>query len=264
MSGGTYTPRPGAAPLVRRVLAQAALEARLLLRHGEQLILAVVVPIGLLTLLATVPVVDTGAGPAVDFLVPGILALVVVSTAFTGQAIATGYERRYGVLRRLAVSPLGRPGLLAGKSLAVLVVEALQVALVLLVGALLGWRPAGAGVTSVLAAITLVVLGTVTFTALGLLLAGLLRAEATLAAANLLYLLMLVLGGVVVPLDRFPASLQPVLEALPVTALATGLRSVLSGDALADGAGLPGRSLVVLGAWALLAVALAARTFRWD
>lgn len=251
----TYAPRPGAAPMPRMVFAQAAFEIRLLLRNGEQLLLTAVIPTLLLVLLTTVEIVDTGPGPRVDFLAPGILALAVVSTAFTGQAIATGFERRYGVLKRLGASPLSRAGLLAGKTLSVLAVETGQVALLVAVALALGWAPRGAP----LAGAILLVLGTAAFSGLGLLMAGTLRAEVTLAAANLAYVLLLVGGGVVVPLDRFPVSVRPWLELLPVTALTDGLRAILR-----DGAGLPWAELAVLAAWAAVALGLAAATFRWE
>jgi ABC-2 type transport system permease protein len=251
----TYQPAPGAAPIGRMLLAQTVFETRLLLRNGEQLLLAAVIPVVLLALLVAVPVFDTAGYERVDFLVPGILALSVMSTAFTSLAIATGYERRYGVLKRLAASPLPRWALLLAKALTVLVVEALQVILVGGLGIALGWRPSG----SALAVVALFVAGTLAFAGLGLLMAGTLRAEATLAAANLVYLLLLVSGGIVIPLEQFPDGIQPVLSATPAGALADGLRSVL-----ADGAPIPWSNLAVLGGWALAGFAAAARWFRWE
>lgn len=248
-------PRPGAAPLPRMVLARTWFELRLLLRNGEQLLLTLAVPTVLLVALTLLPVVDVGPGPRVAFLAPGILALAILSTAFTGQAIATGFERRYGVLKRLAATPLPRWGVLVAKTLVVLAVEALQLLLLSVVALLLGWRPQG----TAYAVVALVVLGTAACSVLGLLMAGTLRAEATLAGANLVYLLMLLVGGVVVPLSAFPGALRPALEALPVGALAEGLRAVLR-----DGGPLPWANLGVLGAWTLLAGAAAARTFRWE
>jgi ABC-2 type transport system permease protein len=191
----------------------------------------------------------------VDVLTPGVLALAVMSTAFTGLAIGTGFERRYGALKRLGASPLPRGALLAAKGLSVLTVEALQVLLLGAVALAMGWEPAG----SPLAVAALLLAGTAAFAALGLLMAGTLRAEATLAAANLVYLLLLVSGGIAVPLDRFPDGARPVLEALPAAALAEGLREVLR-----DGAGLPLGHLLVLLLWAAGAGLLAARTFRWE
>ncbi|MFJ4812386.1 ABC transporter permease [Streptomyces longwoodensis] len=252
---GTYTPRPGAAPLPRMIAAQTALETRMLLRNGEQLLLTVVIPTLLLVLFSTVDVVDTGPGEAVDFLTPGVLALAVMSTAFTGQAIATGFERRYGVLKRLASSPLPRWGLMTAKTASVLVTEVLQVILLTVVAYALGWSPHG-GPLSVL---LLLVLGTAAFSGLGLLMAGTLKAEATLAAANLVFLLLLVGGGVIVPLDKFPQGAQDVLGLLPISALSDGLRDVLQ-----HGAGTPWGDLGILAVWAVAGLAAAAAFFRWE
>jgi ABC-2 type transport system permease protein len=237
------------------LVSQIGFETRLLLRNAEQLLLTVFIPVVLLALLTAVPVLDTDPVAKVDFLVPGILTLAVMSTAFTSLAIATGFERRYGVLKRLAASPLPRWALLVAKAGSVLLVEVFQVVLVGGLGFVLGWRPTGSAV----AAAALIVAGTFAFGGLALLIAGTLRAEATLAAANLIYLLLLGLGGIFVPLDRFPAGAQPILEATPTGALATGLRTVLI-----DGGGLPWLSMGVLLAWAVVGFAAAARWFRWE
>ncbi|NJQ02153.1 ABC transporter permease [Streptomyces zingiberis] len=244
--------------MARMIAAQTALETRLLLRNGEQLLLTMVIPALLLVLFATVDIVDlpaTGGGRAVDFLAPGVLALAVLSTAFTGQAIATGFERRYGVLKRLGASPLPRRALMAAKTGAVLVTEILQIALLTAVALGLGWSPRGNPLTVLL----LLALGTAAFSGLGLLMAGTLRAEATLAAANLVFLLLLVGGGVVVPLERFPEAAQPVLALLPITALSDGLRAVL-----AHGSAVPWGDVGLLAGWAVLGLGAAARFFRWE
>ena len=255
MNVGTFTPRPGAAPLSRMLAAQAAFELRLLLRNGEQLLLTFVIPVLLLVGLAALPVVDLGEGTAVDVLVPGVIALSVMSTAFTSLAIATGFERRYGVLKRLAVSPLPRGGLLAAKVITVLALELVQVVLVGGLGWALGWRPQGAPA----AALVLLLVGTAAFAALALLMAGTLPAEATLAAANLVYVLLLVGGAVVVPLDRYPESLHALIGATPAGALAEGLRAVLT-----RGEPLPWAAVGVLAAWAVACGTAAARWFRWE
>ena len=254
-TAGTYTPRPGAAPLPRMIGAQAALEARMLLRNGEQLLLTVIIPTLLLVLFSTVDIIDTGTGEAVDFLTPGILALAVMSTAFTGQAIATGFERRYGVLKRLAASPLPRWGLMTAKTAAVLVTEILQVVLLTAIAFALGWSPHG----NPLAVLLLMVLGTAAFSGLGLLMAGTLRAEATLAAANLVFLLFLVGGGVIVPLDKFPSGVQDVLGLLPISALSDGLR-----DVLRHGASMPWADLGILAVWTVVGLGAAGKFFRWE
>ncbi|MFF8368145.1 ABC transporter permease [Streptomyces lydicus] len=252
---GTFAPRPGAAPLPRMIRVQAALETRMLLRNGEQLLLTVVIPTLLLVLFSTVDIVDTGAGSAVDFLAPGILALAVMSTAFTGQAIATGFERRYGVLKRLAASPLPRWGLMTAKTCSVLVTEVLQIVLLTVIAFGLGWSPRG----NPLAVLLLLLLGTAAFSGLGLLMAGTLKAEATLAAANLVFLLLLVGGGVIVPLAKFPEAARQVLEFLPVSALSDGLRTVLQ-----HGASMPWADLGILAVWAVLGLGAAAKFFRWE
>ncbi|MBT2397790.1 ABC transporter permease [Streptomyces sp. ISL-100] len=255
MSIGTYTPRPGAAPLPRMIAAQTAFETKMLLRNGEQLLLTVIIPALLLVLFSAVDIIDTGAGKSVDFLAPGILALAVMSTAFTGQAIATGFERRYGVLKLLGTSPLPRWALMTAKTLSVLVTEVLQVALLTVIAFGLGWSPHG----NPFAVFLLLVLGTAAFSGLGLLMAGTLKAEATLAAANLVFLLLLVGGGVIVPLDKYPEAVQSVLGLLPISALSDGLREVLQ-----HGAAIPWSNLGILAVWAVLGLGAAARFFRWE
>ncbi|GLW65037.1 transport permease protein [Actinomadura rubrobrunea] len=250
-----FAPAPGAAPLPRMILAQTGYELRTLLRNGEQLLLTLVIPVVLLALFGGTSLLDLGPGPRVDFLAPGILALAVMSTAFTGQAIGTGFERRYGVLKRLGATPLPRSGLIAAKTLTVIAVEVVQAAVICAVAAAMGWRPHG----DPLSVLALVLLGTAAFSGFGLLMAGTLRAEATLAAANLVYVLLLAVGGVVFPLDSFPSGLRDALGLLPISALAEGLR-----DVLRDGAALPGGPLLVLAVWAAAGLVLAARFFKWE
>jgi ABC-2 type transport system permease protein len=251
-------PAPGAAPLRRMVGAQASLELRTLARNGEQLVLTLIIPVLLLVAFGHEALVNVGRGPRIDFIVPGILALAVLSTAFTSLAIGTGFERRYGVLKRLGASPLSRRGLIAAKTATVLTVELAQAILILAVGAALGWSPHASAAAAVWVP-ALLLAGTAAFSGLALLMAGTMRAEGTLAAANLLYLVMLGLGGVLFPLTKFPAGAQPVLKLLPEGALSDGLRSLL-----AHSSGLPVQDLLVLCVWAAAAITLAARTFRWE
>jgi ABC-2 type transport system permease protein len=215
-------------------------------------------PVLLLIGFSAAPLVDVGGGSRVDFTTPGVLALAVMSTAFTGQAIATGFERRYGVLKRLGATPLSRTGLMLAKTLAVVVVEIIQVVVLCGVAVALGWRPVGSPL-AVISLILLILLGTAAFSGLGLLMAGILRAEATLAGANLVYLVLLGCGGVVFPLSKFPESVRPILEALPISALTGGLRSVLT-----DGTGLPLAAMGVLAVWAAVSLFITSRTFRWE
>ncbi len=254
------TPAPGAAPLRRQVLSQARMEARLMLRNGEQLLLAVVIP--LLVLVGGVLAVDRVGldldHRPIDVLTPGVLALAVMSTAFTSLAIATGFERRYGVIKRLGASPLPRHGLLLGKILALLVVEAIQVVVIVVAAGILDWQPSSSGpVEVVLPAALAMLLGTAAFASLGLFVAGVLRAEATLAAANLVYLLLMAGGAVVIPVTSY-GSFGEVAQWLPSGALGEAMRA-----ALIDGA-LDGRAMIVLVAWTAVGTALTATTFSWE
>jgi ABC-2 type transport system permease protein len=255
----TFTPQPGGAPLPRQILAQASMEARLMLRTGEQLLLAVVIPVIVLVggveggqHLRLAPSVLDGR-PLVDLFTPGVLALAIMSTSFTSLAIATGFERRYGVIKRLGASPLPRLGLLAGKVLALVLVELVQLFVIGGVGQLLGWTPEPGALGFLLA----IVLGTAAFASLGLFVAGVLRAEATLAAANLVYLLLMAGGAVVLPASAYGGA-GDVLRFLPSGALGEAMRAALiHGDC-------SGRDQLVLLGWAVLGVLLTARTFKWE
>jgi ABC-2 type transport system permease protein len=252
------SPAPGAAPRPKMVAAQAGLELRTLFRNGEQLLLTLIIPVLLLVVFSSEALISVGPGSRIGFIAPGILALAIMSTSFTSLAIGTGFERRYGVLKRLGATPLARGGLIGAKAVTVLTVEIGQVVLIVIVSLLLSWQPVVTAV-SVASALLLIVAGSAAFSGLAMLMAGTLRAEATLAAANLVYLVLLGVGGVVFPLAKFPDSVRPVLRLLPPGAMSDGLRGVLR-----YGSGLPARDLVVLTAWAVVGIALAARTFRWE
>lgn len=254
MSALDFAPGRGAAPRRRAFAAQTRMELRLVLRNGEQLLLTMIIPIALLVLFAKAPVADVPK-PRIDFVMPGILGLAVMSTAFTGQAIGTGFERRYGVLRRLSTTPLSRAGLLAAKTSAVVLVEVLQVGVLCAVGVALGWSPHGNAVD--VAGVLLE--GTACFSALGLLMAGSLRAEATLAGANLLYLVQLGLGGVAFPLTDFSPGVRHGLELLPLGAMSEALRKVIN-----HGTGVPLHDWITISVWAVAGALAASRWFRWD
>jgi ABC-2 type transport system permease protein len=242
---------------VKALVAQTRAEIRLTLQRGESVLLTVAIPVGLLVFFSLVHVLpdQKTTDEAVNFLAPGILALAVMSTAMVSLGIATGFERQYGVLKRLGSTPLGRPTLLSAKTAATIVIEAIQVAVLVAVALLLGWQPHG-DFALVAAA---VLLATVGFAGLGLLMAGTLRAEVTLAAANGLYVVLLLLGGMVFSLDKLPAGLRTVARWLPSAALSDALHG-----GLAAHAAVPGHSWTVLGAWALVAPVAAALTFRWE
>jgi ABC-2 type transport system permease protein len=192
--------------------------------------------------------------PRIAAVVPGVLALAVMSTAFTGQAIALGFDRRYGVVRRLAATALPRWLLVAGRLVAVLGIVALQVVVLCALAMALGWRPEPSGLGW---ALLLVLLGCAAFGSLGILLGGSLRAEITLAVANLVWFVLLLAGGIVVPLGMLPGPLAVVGAVLPSGALAEGLRTALSAGQAPSAA-----QVLVLVGWTVVASALALRTVK--
>lgn len=240
---------------MRALAGQLRAEVGMTLRRGESLLLTLGIPVLLLTFFSTVHVLPTGTRHPVSFLAPGILALAVMSTSMVSLGIATGFERGYGVLKRLGTTPLGRARLLAAKMTAVLAIEVLQVAVLVAVSLGLGWTP-HASIGAVLGAI---ILGTMGFAGLGLIMAGMLRAEVTLALANAVYLVLLLLGGMVVPLSKLPSGLATVARALPAAALSGAVHG-----AFGFGAAAPARAWLVLAAWGIAAPLAATAFFRWE
>jgi ABC-2 type transport system permease protein len=246
--------RSRAAGAADRIRAQGAFETRTLLRNGEQLLVSIVLPAMALAGLALSTTPSLGPGRRVDVATAGVLALAVVSTAFTGQAISTGFDRRYGVLRLFGVTPLGRAGLLAGKAIAVGSVLAVQVLVLGGLALALGWRPEPGGV---LPALISLVLGAGAFVALALLLAGTLRAEAVLALANLIWVVLLALG-LLVPTSELAPPLRVLASALPSGALGDAMRAAfVSGS-------WPWAQWGVLVLWGGIAGLLSSRLFRWS
>jgi ABC-2 type transport system permease protein len=240
----------------RALAAQTRAETILQLRRGENLVVTLAIPLGILVFFAKVDSVTTaGFAHPVDFLVPGVLSLAVMAAAMVSLGIATGFERRYGVLKRLGSTPLSRGGLLIAKTATVLGLEVLQIFLVVVVGVAIGWDiPAG-----IVPAVGLLLLGTVAFAGIGMLMAGTLRAEANLAAANGLFLVLLFLGGMAYPLSKLPGPLEAFARLLPAAALSECVRGVL-----AAGHTFPVGSFVVLLAWAVIAPLAAIRFFHWE
>jgi ABC-2 type transport system permease protein len=246
-----FTPAPGAAPPVRRVLRHARTEVQLLVRNGEQLLLALAIPL----LVLTVGGIAGGRWGNLSVLAPSVLALAVWSSAFTSVAISTGFERRYGVLERLAATPLQKSGLLAGKAVGIVAIVAFQLLVLTAAGLYVGWWPSFRATSAAVAAL-LVVLAVATFVCWALAVAGRLRAELTLGLANLVYVLLLVGGGIVIPLRRYPRAVQPVVQAMPTAALGEGLRAAASGVVLSW-------PILVLLGWLAAGVLVARKAFRW-
>ncbi len=254
-------PAPRAASPVRAITAMTAMELRLALRRGENLFATIVIPTIVLLLFSSLSILPLDGSKAVDFLLPGSIALGIIATCLVSLGISTAYDRSYGVLKRLGGSPLSRGELVIARLLTVLVVEAVQIALLIAVAWLvLGWRPVGD--VSPLLGLLAVLLGTGAFAGLGLLMAGTLRAETVLALANLLFLGFLVVGGVILPIDHLPGPLAAIGAALPAAPLSELLRIALgTPSAAGDSVVTP---LVLLAVWAVGALGAAAAMFRWE
>jgi ABC-2 type transport system permease protein len=238
--------------------AQLAMELRLTSRRGENLLAIAVIPVAVLVFFASTSVLAIPGGSDVDALLPGAIALAIIASGLVNLGIATADERSYGVLKRLGGSPLGRTGLLGAKVGSIAIIVALQVVvLVAVAGIGLGWRPDPGGSPALV--VVAVVLGTVTFAALGLCLAGTLRAEAVLAVANGLFLAALLVGGIIVPTSALPTPIASVSAVLPPAALTELLRIGL-GSGVGDALG----PFLVLVAWSVGGVVAAVSAFRWD
>ncbi len=250
------TYRENAALLHQQIIAQTKVELLLTLRRGESVLITLVVPVLLLIFFASLNIIQSATGKAVDFLLPGILALAVIAAGMVSLGIATAYERYYGVLKRLGCSPLSRSGLIIAKVISVLALEIIQVILLIGVAVILyNWRPSGSPILSLL----VMAIGTVTFSALGLAMAGALRAEVTLAGANGLFLLFLLLGGGILPLSHLPPTLAAIAEILPAAAFTQTLQATMSAHAP-----FAWSSFIILVAWTLIILLIAMKTFKWE
>ncbi len=249
-------PSNKAASQLSQVLTQMRFELLLTARRGENVLVTLIVPVLLLIFFASLNIVPSVNGSAINFLLPGILAIAIMAAGMVNLGIATAYERYYGVLKRLGSSPLPRSGLIIAKVIAILILEIIQVILLVGVAILLyGWRPEG----SPLLALLVVILGTITFAALGLAMAGALRAELTLAGANALFLLFILIGGGILPLSHLPAPIAAIAQILPAAALTQALQTSMT-----SGGAFPTFALIVLTAWAVLILLVAIRTFKWE
>jgi ABC-2 type transport system permease protein len=247
-----FAPAPGRVPTHLLLLRHARFELRINARRAEALVLSLGVPIlGLLGVVFT-DVIQLPGDDRAGYVVPGVIALTTLSTAFTGQAISVGYERFYGALKRLGASSLTRTGLVAGKTAATVVLVLAQAVVVASVGLGVGWRPRAG---HLIAAVAVTLLATATYCGFALMLASVTRPETTTAGATLVYAVLLVGGG-----TMFPApGLGGAGYLVPVTAHADALRATLT-----DGVAVPGWAWCSLAAWSVVAVTAATRTFRWD
>jgi ABC-2 type transport system permease protein len=250
---GTFTPAPGRGRVGRMLFVHARTEAMLTLRNSEQILLTLLIPVALLVGLTVFDIIEL-PDPRVDSVVPRVFALAVMSSAFTGQAIALGFDRRYGVLKRLAATALPRWLLVAGRAVAGLAVVAVQIVVLGVVAAVMGWSPDPVGLAWT---VLLVLVGTLSFGALGVLLGGALKAEVVLALANIVWFVLLLGGGIVVPPDSMPGALGDIAMLLPSGALPDGMHT-----ALVDGAAPGWPVFAILVGWGAAAALLATRTTK--
>lgn len=240
---------------MKALLAQVRTELTLTARNGEQLLVSLFIPLGVLIFLSKVNVIDLGRDDRVAVVAPAVLALAVMSTAMVSLGIGTGFERHYGVLKRLGATPLGRPRWIAAKFLAVLAIECLQ--WIVLVGAALalGWSPSGGWALAVAAAMV----GTAAFGGLGLSLAGSLPALVNLALCNGLYVVLVMTGDIVFRAGSLPGPIETIARLLP----AAPLVDVISA-ALDTGHTVHAGSWPTLLVWAIVGPIVAATSFRWE
>jgi ABC-2 type transport system permease protein len=253
----TNTVQSKAASPLRQISKQTAFELLLTARRGENVLVTLIIPVMLLIFFASLNVIPTtgNAGPA-GFLLPGILAIAIMAAGMVNLGIATAYERYYGVLKRLGSSPLSRSGLIIAKIISILVLEVIQVILLIAVAVLFyHWRAAGSLPLTLLT----LTLGTITFAALGLAMAGAMRAEMTLAGANALFLIFILLGGGILPLNHLPAPLAALAQFLPASALTQALQQSMTAGNI-----FPGTALLTLAIWAIIILFVAIRTFKWE
>jgi ABC-2 type transport system permease protein len=244
------------APAAKQILQQVKFELLLTARRGENVLVTLILPVLLLIFFTALNIAPTTHGKAVNFLLPGILAVAIVAAGMVNLGIATAYERYYGVLKRLGSSPLSRTQLIIAKIISILMLEVVQVIVLVGVAMLLyGWQPAG----SVLLTLLTIALGTITFASFGLAMAGALRAEATLAGANALFLIFLFIGGGVLPLDHLPVFLADIAQVLPAAPLAQALQATMN-----NGSAFPSTQLITLAIWAIIILVVAIRTFKWE
>ena len=235
--------------------SQLRQELTVMARNGEQLLLLLGIPVLLLVFFSQTNVLPTDGLANIDFLMPGILSLAIMSTAMVSLGIATGFERSYGVLKRLGTTPLGTKRLVVAKVVATCCIEIAQLLTLIAIGLILGWNPSSINLPSLLLAL---VLGTSCFAGLGLTMAGRLRAEVNLAAQNGLYLVLLLLGGILVPNSELPKSIAWLAEVLPSSLLSELLRSIFSNNELKIS------DLASLAIWALGACVVAIFSFKWS
>ena len=249
---------------------QVAAEVLLTLKRGESVLLSLGIPVVALVVFSKVHVLSTGSGRSVDFLVPGIISLAIMSSALVNLAIATGFERYYSILKRLGFTPLGRTRLVLSKIITLFVLELIQVVTLVVVALAIGWHlnyksahgSPGPLVVDLVVVTLAVLVSTAAFASLALFISGTMSAFFILGFANVLWFVLLLLSGILYPLSKLPHALGVVVRLLPSTALGQILRHYLDYPHLRHLS--PVEPWTVLVFWSILGIYLASRYFRWD
>lgn len=232
--------------------AQTKMEISLFVRNGEQLLLTVIIPAALLVGISLFGIGNV-PDPRVDYAIAAIFAVAIMSTAFTGQAIAVGFDRRYGALKRLGGTPLPRSIIVGGKVTAVALLVLGQLVLLGIIAAFLGWHPHPAGLLNLLLP---VLLGVVAFCSLGLLLGGTLKAEVTLALANIIWFILLGFAGLAIGVFEVTPLQHELLKLIPSYSLSSGIHDALAGH-------FPLTAVLVLAGWSVIGTALSVKYFSF-
>lgn len=245
---GTFTPAPRRASPARMLMAQGKVESQLFLRHGEQQLLNLFIPlVGLIALARFDLVPGVGDNPlALTF--PFIMTVASMSSGFTGQAISLAFDRRYGALKRTGASGVPAWTIVFGKVIAVIAVTLVQIIILGGTALVLGWTTS---ITGALLGILTLLIGVAAFTAFGLLMGGTLSSELVLALANLIWVILTGIAAWAVFSTEVNA--DGALSIIPSVALAQGMSNAFAGE-------LPWLQLGILIAW-LLAASFAAN--RW-
>lgn len=249
---GTFA-RPSRPATLRRMTgAQTRIELTLFLRNGEQLLVALIIPLAALIALVAI---DFGAvpEPRVDHAIAAVLAMSVMGTSFTGQAIAVAFDRRYDALKRLGGTPLPPIVIIAGKILATLILVAGQTVILGAIAVAMGWRPDPLGI---LVGALMIALGSAAFSSMGLLLGGTMRAEIVLGLANLIWFVLIGAAGLAIGVAELPSRVADLLVVVPSYALTEALLA-------ADTGGLPVLPALVLLCWTGVCGGFAVRHFSF-
>jgi ABC-2 type transport system permease protein len=263
----TYVPTrtAGRRSFCRLALHQFGYDLRAFFRNRQSRFFTLALPVLFLIIFASVFGNDTieVAGGRIDTsvsYVPGIMALGIISAAFTNLVISVTAQRETGVLKRRRATPIPASAIISGRALTA-VVTAITITVVLLG---IGWAAFGAYVaawTAPALALTVVV-GAVAFSCLGFAVASVIRdQEAAQPVTQAITLPLYFISGVFVPTSNLPHWLATIADIFPVRHLAAALLTAYNPHT--RGAGLAWTDLLVIGAWGAAGLSVAIGRFSW-